>query len=38
MRISLQTPEHALRMFKLGNRIRARLVWFNPDAATTAPG
>jgi len=33
-RMSLQTPENALRLFNLGGYIRARLVWFNPDAAT----
>lgn len=31
---SLHTPEDALRFFNLGSHIRARLVWFNPDAAT----
>jgi len=36
LRMSLQTPENALRMFKFGSHIRARLVWFNPDAATPA--
>jgi hypothetical protein len=30
----LRTPEDALRLFNLGSHIRARLVWFNPDAAT----
>jgi hypothetical protein len=34
LRMSLQAPENALRMFKFGSHIRARLVWFNPDAAT----
>jgi hypothetical protein len=36
MRMSLQTPKNALRMFTFGNHLRARLVWFNPDAATPA--
>ncbi|SMD20699.1 hypothetical protein [Kibdelosporangium aridum] len=36
MRISLETPENALRLFTFGSHIRARLVWFNPDAATPA--
>lgn len=36
LRMSLQAPENALRMFKFGSHIRARLVWFNPDAATPA--
>lgn len=36
MRMSLQAPENALRLFKFGSHIRARLVWFNPDAATPA--
>jgi hypothetical protein len=36
LRITLQAPENALRMFKFGSHIRARLVWFNPDAATPA--
>jgi hypothetical protein len=34
MRTSLQAPENALRMFTFGSHIRARLVWFNPDATT----
>ncbi|MGH3907817.1 MAG: hypothetical protein ACRDTE_27100 [Pseudonocardiaceae bacterium] len=34
MRGSLRAPEDALRLFHLGSHIRARLVWFNPDAAT----
>ncbi|MDQ2708202.1 MAG: hypothetical protein M3Z25_11440 [Actinomycetota bacterium] len=34
VRMSLQAPENALWMFKLGSHIRARLVWLNPDAAT----
>ncbi|MGH3566069.1 MAG: hypothetical protein ACRDRH_08570 [Pseudonocardia sp.] len=34
MRGSLRAPEDALRLFDLGSHIRARLVWFNPDAAT----
>ncbi|MGH3905992.1 MAG: hypothetical protein ACRDTE_17690 [Pseudonocardiaceae bacterium] len=36
MRMSLQAPENALRLFKFGSHIRARLVWFNPNAATPA--
>jgi hypothetical protein len=36
MRMSLQVPENALRVFTFGSHIRARLVWFNPDAATPA--
>ncbi len=35
-RMSLPAPENALRLFKFGSHIRARLVWFNPDAATPA--
>lgn len=34
LRMSVRAPESALRMFTVGNHIRARLVWFNPDAAT----
>jgi hypothetical protein len=34
LRMSLQAPENALRLFKFGSHIQARLVWFNPDAAT----
>lgn len=34
MRMSLQAPENALRGFTWGSHITARLVWFNPDAAT----
>lgn len=36
MRMSLQAPENALRGFTWGSHIKARLVWFNPDAATPA--
>ncbi|MGH3624505.1 MAG: hypothetical protein ACRDQ5_22420, partial [Sciscionella sp.] len=36
LRMSLQTPEDALRGFNFGSHIRARLVWFNPDAVTPA--
>lgn len=38
MRASLRAPEHALRRFNLGSHIRARLVWFNADAVTSAEG
>ena len=39
VRMSVREPESALRMFTVGSHIRARLVWFNPDAAThTATG
>ncbi|MEV0049038.1 hypothetical protein AB0H34_00895 [Saccharopolyspora shandongensis] len=34
LRMSLSEPESALRGFNFGSHIRARLVWFNPDAAT----
>ncbi|WP_433263814.1 hypothetical protein ACQPZF_33290 [Actinosynnema sp. CS-041913] len=34
MRLSLDEPEHALIAFRMGSRVRARLVWLNPDAAT----
>jgi hypothetical protein len=34
MQGGLRTPEDALRFFNRGSHIRARLVWFNPDAAT----
>jgi hypothetical protein len=34
VRMSLAAPENALRRFQLGGHIQARLVWFNPDAAT----
>jgi len=30
----LCSPEEALRFFNVGSHIRARLVWFNPAAAT----
>jgi len=36
LRMSLQAPDNALRLFKFGSHIRARLVWFNPDAAMPA--
>lgn len=35
LRMSLPAPENALRIFKFGSHIRARLVWFNRDAATS---
>lgn len=34
LRMSVRDPESALRMFTADGHIRARLVWFNPDAAT----
>lgn len=34
LRMSLREPDQALRGFNFGSHIRARLVWFNPDAAT----
>lgn len=34
LRMSLGTPEDAPRLFNFGSHIRARLVWFNPDAVT----
>ncbi|WP_291415258.1 hypothetical protein [Actinophytocola sp.] len=37
-RMSVRAPENALRMFAVGRHIRARLVWFNPDAATSTDG
>ncbi len=36
LRMSLQAPNDAPRLFTVGCHIRARLVWFNPDAATPA--
>ncbi|MFE0020568.1 hypothetical protein [Amycolatopsis sp. NPDC059021] len=33
-RMNLLAPENALRMFKFGSHVQARLVWFDPDAAT----
>jgi hypothetical protein len=35
-RMSLPTPENALRLYACGSHIRARLVWLNPDAAAPA--
>lgn len=34
LRMNLRAPENALRYFTQGGDIRARLVWFNPDAVT----
>ncbi|MDV6011202.1 hypothetical protein F8178_01680 [Haloechinothrix sp. LS1_15] len=34
LRMKLNTPEEALRGFGFGSHITARLVWFDPDAAT----
>lgn len=34
LRMSLQAAENAPRGFNLGSHIRARLVWFDPGAAT----
>ncbi len=36
LRMSLQTPDNALRRFTVGRHIRAHLVWLNPDTATPA--
>jgi hypothetical protein len=36
LRMSLRAPENALPGFAFGSHIRARLVWFNPEAATPA--
>ncbi|HEX6351366.1 hypothetical protein [Actinophytocola sp.] len=30
LRMSVREPANALRMFHVGNHVRARLVWFNP--------
>ncbi|HEX7662687.1 MAG TPA: hypothetical protein VF444_24745 [Pseudonocardiaceae bacterium] len=35
---NLDEPEGALSLFNRGSRIHARLVWFNPDAATLLGG
>jgi hypothetical protein len=34
LRMSLRVPENALRLFRFGSHIKARLVWFNPNAVT----
>jgi hypothetical protein len=34
--MKLRAPENALRGFRFGTRIRARLVWFTSDAASSA--
>jgi hypothetical protein len=36
LRMNLREPENALSKFTIGSHIRARLVWFNPEAATLA--
>ncbi|MGH3905496.1 MAG: hypothetical protein ACRDTE_15120 [Pseudonocardiaceae bacterium] len=36
LRMNLQAPENALRGFNLGRHMRARIVWFDPGAATPA--
>jgi hypothetical protein len=36
--MDLRTPEHALRLFSAGSHLHARLVWFDPTAATPAEG
>ncbi|MQA08009.1 MAG: hypothetical protein GEU98_05530 [Pseudonocardiaceae bacterium] len=36
LRMSVETPEDALRGFHFGSHVRARLVWFNPNAVTSA--
>ncbi|WP_424184047.1 hypothetical protein ACOBQX_19140 [Actinokineospora sp. G85] len=38
LRMGLTAPEDALRSFAVGSHIKARLVWFNPDAATPPVG
>ncbi|MEV0701179.1 hypothetical protein AB0I53_25180 [Saccharopolyspora sp. NPDC050389] len=35
LRMRLPEAESALHGFRIGNFIRAHLVWFNPDAATS---
>lgn len=35
IRMGLQKPETALRLFNIGSHIHARIVWFNPDATTS---
>jgi hypothetical protein len=35
-RMTLPAPEQALGRFTIGSRIRARLVWFDPHAASPA--
>ena len=37
-RMSLPAPERALRRFTVGTHVRARIVWFNPEAATAVKG
>jgi hypothetical protein len=32
VRTGMQSPEHALRGYQIGDRVRPRLVWVNPDA------
>lgn len=34
--LHLQAPQNASRHFHFGTHVRARLVWFSPDAATPA--
>ncbi|GAB3443320.1 hypothetical protein [Actinophytocola sediminis] len=34
LHMNLRAPEHALPGFSIGSRIRARLVWFDPNAAS----
>jgi hypothetical protein len=36
LRMNLRAPENALRLFNVGDDIRARLVWVNPCSATPA--
>lgn len=36
LRMNLRTPENALRLFTAGSHVHARLVWFDPAAATPA--
>ncbi|MGI8307069.1 hypothetical protein [Saccharopolyspora hattusasensis] len=34
LRMNLRKPTNALHAFHIGSHVRARLVWFTPDAAT----
>nr|CEL18995.1 hypothetical protein [Kibdelosporangium sp. MJ126-NF4] len=37
-RVNVRDPESALHLFAVGTRIRAHLVWVNPEAATRDEG
>lgn len=38
LRVSVPTPQQALRLFAFSAHVRPRIVWFDPEAATPGEG